>query len=179
MRSCWLKATCSAAAVCCLSLSQDLIVFEPVVMSRLVILRYVKANSQSNGSFIKTANVKISATPSWLQNHSLNGFRWNLENITMSWVWPRMQNHLALWQLGWSAWTWDLSRFGCLGDFCFYFILGLVWKSTDFEMQYVTCHVSTQGTACWGSWWDCLPFMGHIPKTLIFGVWIGIFKPNS
>jgi len=35
----------------------------------------------------------------------LNGFRQNLEYITMSSVWPHMQIHVALQQRGWSGRT--------------------------------------------------------------------------
>jgi len=40
----------------------------------------------------------------------LNGFWWNLEYITTSWVWPHMQIYVALWQRGWSGWTRDMSH---------------------------------------------------------------------
>ena len=45
----------------------------------------------------------------------LNGFRWSLEFITMSWIFPHMQIHVALWQRGWSGWTRKNTCCGFLG----------------------------------------------------------------
>ena len=39
----------------------------------------------------------------------LNGFRWNFDYITTSWVWPDTQTHVALRQHGWSGRTRDMS----------------------------------------------------------------------
>jgi len=73
-----------------------------------VVQAVVKANSQSNGKR------QISTPPlPWAPKH-LNGFRWNLEHITMSWVWPHLQVHVVLRQCGWSGLTRDLSLVGFL-----------------------------------------------------------------
>ena len=49
-----------------------------------------------------------------------NRFRWNLEYITTSGMWPHTQIHMALRQHGWSGWIASLPRLGffpCL--FCY------------------------------------------------------------
>jgi len=66
-----------------------------------VVQAVVKANSQSNGN----GQIRPPGSPK-----PLNGFRWNLEYVTMSGVWPHMQIHMALRQRVWSRRTRDLSH---------------------------------------------------------------------
>jgi len=89
----------------------------------MVVQAVVKANSQSNG------NVQISNPRA---QKPLNRFRWNLEYITMSGVWPHMQIYMVLRQRGWSWRT-------CCGFLVYlfsYFILQLApsphqWTNLD------------------------------------------------
>ena len=53
----------------------------------------------------------------------LNGFRWNLEYITKSGVWPHMQIHMALRQRGWSRRTHDLWLITCFGFLVYLFMV--------------------------------------------------------
>ena len=66
-----------------------------------VVQAVVNANSQSNGK------VQIS-TPG--APKPLNAFRWNMEYIIVSRVWPHMQIHVALRQRGWSGRTREKTR---------------------------------------------------------------------
>ena len=51
---------------------------------------------------------------------------------------------------------------------------------TDFHAWWLTRRGFAQGCAFWGFRWHCSPFWGwNIPKTPIFGAWIGVFKPNG
>jgi len=53
----------------------------------MVVQAVVKANSQSNGK----GQILTLTVP----KHLPNGFWWNLEFITTSWIWPFMQIHVA------------------------------------------------------------------------------------
>ena len=96
----------------------------------------------------------------------LNGFRWNNEYITMSWVCPHMKIHVALRKLGWSGRTREKNTccgFLIFNFFCF--ILRLApspHKWTDFDDLYVLRH-----TTCFcprmcllRSRSYCFPFLG-------------------
>ena len=102
----------------------------------------------------------------------LNAFRWNLEYITMSWVGPHTQIHVALWQRGWSGRTRDMSPVWFLVEhfFSFYFILGKAphpHPSTDFNDLNVIVFPRNGVLFC-GPHWNYSPFWGSNPTKALF-----------
>jgi len=128
----------------------------------MVVQAVVKANSQSNG------NVQISNPRA---QKPLNRFRWNLEYIIMSGVWPYMQIYMVLRQRGWSWRT-------CCGFLVYlfsYFILQLApspHQWTNLDNLYATWCVFRAKKVVWSppphiphisSPNQCLLFATHAP----------------
>ena len=107
----------------------------------------------------------------------LNGFRTNLEFITISRMWPNTQIYMALRQRGRSR---RIAVCRCQVSLRVFFVLSsrpqVAHAVGPIFVIIMTFFV--QGRAFWGSRRYHSPFRGQIPKNLPKGAWIGIFQPN-
>ena len=124
-------------------------------------------------------------TPPTVVPKRLNGFSWNLEYITKSLVWPYTQIHVALRQRGWSRRTCDVTCFGFLVDFFYFFTFFLYswdraalspvdrfWRSTR-HLMYGESGPKNTSTMMWFSGVPLLPLPIYgirFTKTQFLGV---------
>ena len=110
-----------------------------------------------------------------------NGFRWNLNYMTVSRVRPHVQMRVEPRQRGWSRRTLDMSCYGFLDDLSYSWARAQPTPTDRFFTTYTSndVRVSEQGCAFWGLVVGT-PHLGvDIPsKTSILGPWTGVFKTN-
>jgi len=111
---------------------------------------------------------------------SLNGFRWNFEYKTTSWVCPHMQICGAA--TTWVVWanTWKNACCGLFGIPFFALFFDLLWAGTTGPILtiYMSYDVLPPKDVPFRVSFILLPILGYPTNTPILRAWIGIFKLN-